>query len=803
MTQHGIKSPEVQLQGAKLKCCVIGYWRLLLGVAYALSTTFFSNGQPHPLQAFPLKSVQLLPSPFKQAEQVNAEYILALDADRLLAPFLQDAGIKPVKPKYGNWESDGLDGHTLGHYLSALAQMQATSKQPVYAQRMEYVLEWLEKCQQANGNGYVDGVPGGKAVWAGIAQADLTEMNKRWVPWYNIHKTYAGLIDAWRLTGNEKAKRILISLSEWAYRLTQNLSDEKMQQMLDMEYGGMNEAFADVAAITGDQRFLYLANRFSHRRLLNPLLQQKDSLTGLHANTQIPKVIGFIRYATQANDAQWARAADFFWNTVVSHRTISIGGNSVREHFNAPNDYSPMVDSREGPENCNSYNMLKLTKQLFLDKPAAKYMDYYERTIYNHILSSQHPQGGFVYFTPIHPQHYRVYSQPQETFWCCVGTGIENHGKYGELIYSHNDQSLYVNLFIPSKLHWSQKRVEVTQTTRFPYEEASTLTINTPNPQALVIKIRKPGWAGKQFGVVVNGKPQPLTMGSDGYVLINRVWKNGDVIKVLLPMVTTLENLPDNSNYTSFVHGPIVLAAVTSTDTSTMPGLRAVGSRWGHIAGGPLWPVNQAPLLVMPASTKQMKLKPINKQKLIFSVADLVYQPAFKNLTLVPFYQVHDARYMLYWPYTTRQQLPALQKRMKEEEAAKQQLEMATIDKVYPGEQQPEADHFMKQEGTRPGFFREKRYRTGNGWFSYQLRNAGKEARSVSFVYYGLENGKTFNIWANNTLLATIQLQGNEGAQFITKRISLPEALLQEAELTIKFEGKPTIGSIYELRLLK
>jgi DUF1680 family protein len=298
---------------------------------------------------------------------------------------------------------------------------------------------------------------------------------------------------------NEKAKQILVKLSDWFIALTSRLSDDQIQQMLKSEHGGINEVFADVAAITGDDKYLEMAKKLSHKAILFPLLQAKDSLTGLHANTQIPKVVGYKRIAEIDGDTAWANAAAFFWNTVVEHRSVSIGGNSVREHFHPATDFSPMINDAQGPETCNTYNMLRLTEKLFLSDPQSAYIDYFERALFNHILSSQHPKGGFVYFTPMRPQHYRVYSQPEESFWCCVGSGIENHGKYGQLIYAHNENDLFVNLFMASKLVWKEKGISLIQQTNFPYEETSLLKFTISEPKSFAVHLRHPGWV-KEIG---------------------------------------------------------------------------------------------------------------------------------------------------------------------------------------------------------------------------------------------------------------------------------------------------------------
>ncbi|POY40067.1 glycosyl hydrolase [Flavobacterium alvei] len=781
---------------------------LWIGLVFLSNASVF--GQSTPLQSFPLSSVRLLESPFKAAQQTDLKYILSLDADRLLAPYFKEAGLETKAINYPNWENTGLDGHIGGHYLSALSEMYAATGNPQIKERLDYMLNSLEKCQQKNGNGYIGGVPGSKELWQEIAQGKIDagsfSLNKKWVPWYNIHKVYAGLVDAYTLTGNDKAKKMLIQLSDWCLTLTANLSDAQIQEILRSEHGGMNEVFADVAAITGDKKYLTLAQKFSHKTILDPLLENKDVLNGMHANTQIPKVIGFMRVAEVSGDKNWANAANFFWNTVVNNRTISIGGNSVREHFNPATDFSSMLESREGPETCNSYNMLKLSKHLFLANPSSKYMDYYERTTYNHILSSQHPDGGFVYFTPIRPRHYRVYSEAQHSFWCCVGSGLENHGKYGELIYAHDKQNLYVNLFIPSTLNWKEKGITLTQNTKFPFEEQSSIILTLKKAQQFAIKFRYPSWVENgQLKIKVNNQEMNLVKDQNSYVSIERKWKSGDVISILLPMQNKTEQLPDKSDWVSFVHGPIVLAAVT--DTTDLKGLIADDSRMGHIASGPIYPIEDAPLLVSNNSDLAASLKSVENKPFTFSASDIIYQEKYKNLQLVPFFQIHDARYMLYWPYTTKEKLPEIQKAMKEREEAQMQLEAITLDVVTAGEQQPESDHNFKGEKTDTGTFKERHYRNGKGWFSYDLKNKDLEAKNLRITYFGADKNKNFDVFVNEILVASINMDGTEGNQFIDKIIELPTEILNAKNkiLQVQFKAKPnsSITGIYEVRLLK
>ena len=781
-------------------------------VYFGLALVSMANiyGQSAKLESFPLSSVRLLESPFKVAQQTDLKYILSLDADRLLAPYFKEAGLQTKAINYPNWENTGLDGHIGGHYISALAEMYAATGNQKIKQRLDYMLDGLEKCQQKNGNGYIGGVPGSKALWDEIAQGKIEagsfSLNKKWVPWYNIHKVYAGLVDAYNLTGNEKAQKMLIQLSDWCLTLTKNLSDDQIQQILRSEHGGMNEVFADVAAITGDKKYLTLAQKFSHKAILDPLLENKDALNGIHANTQIPKVIGFMRVAEVSGDKNWANAANFFWKTVVDNRTISIGGNSVREHFNPATDFSSMLESREGPETCNSYNMLKLSKHLFLANPASKYMDYYERTTYNHILSSQHPDGGFVYFTPIRPRHYRVYSEAQHSFWCCVGSGLENHGKYGELIYAHDKQNLYVNLFIPSTLNWKEKGISLTQNTKFPFEEQSSIKLTLKKQRQFAIKFRYPSWIAEgKMKIKVNNKEISFTKDANSYVSIDRKWKTGDVIWVVLPMQNKTEQLPDKSDWVSFVHGPIVLAAIT--DTTDLKGLIADDSRMGHIASGPIYPIEDAPLLVSNNADLAISLKPVENKSFTFSASDIIYQEKYKNLQLVPFFQIHDARYMIYWPYTTQEKLPELQKEMKEREEAQMKLEAITLDLVTAGEQQPESDHNFKGEKTDTGMFKERHYRNGQGPFSYDLKNPNLEARQLRITYFGADKNRNFDIFVNEVLTATLNMDGTEGNHFIDKIIELPAAILDGKSniLQVQFKAKPnsSITGIYEVRLLK
>ena len=781
-----------------------------LFIAALLSIPFYTSAQTK-LTTFNIEDVQLQPGMFKDAESTDLKYIMSLDPDRLLAPFLREAGLSPKAQNYPNWENTGLDGHIGGHYLSALALMYASTGDKKVFDRLNYMLNELKKCQDNSVDGYIGGVPGSKALWKEIAQGKIEagsfDVNKKWVPLYNIHKTYSGLRDAYLFAHSELAKNMLIKYTDWMLNVIANLDENQIQTLLKSEHGGLNEVFADVAAITGDKKYVELARKFSHKVILEPLASRQDKLNNLHANTQIPKVIGFERISSLNGDNAYHTAAQFFWETVVNHRTAAIGGNSVREHFHPSNNFSSMISSEQGPETCNTYNMLKLTKMLYEAEGLEKYADYYERALYNHILSTQHPEkGGFVYFTPMRPGHYRVYSQPQTSFWCCVGSGMENHAKYGEFIYAHSDKDVYVNLFIPSTLNWKEKGLKLSQQTNFPEEEGTTLTIESVKKSNFTLNIRYPAWVAKNaLAIKVNGQPVKFEASPASYVAIKRKWKTGDKITVALPMQTTTEKLPDGSDYVAVLHGPIVLAA--KTDTADMPGLFADDSRMGHVANGKKIPLQDVPFFVSDNTDLASQITPVAGKPFTFSAANLIYPASAKSLELIPFYKLHDSRYVIYWQKLTPGKLQEIQQKLAAEEAVKQKLEAITLDMVTPGEQQPESDHFIESSNSNTGVTNDRHWRSAKGWFSYRLKDKDKIADRLQLTYFAKDKGRKFNVLLNDQLIGKVQLEGREGNDFYAVDYPIPAKVIQKSDgiLTVKFvaaEGSVT-ANIFEVRLLK
>ena len=743
------------------------------------------------IETFDIGQVRLTDSRFLQNQKADICYLLALDADRLLAPYLKEAGLQPKAANYTNWENTGLDGHIGGHYLSALSYMYAATGNREIEQRMDYMLAELERCQQAAGDGYLSGVPGGRKIWQEIADGNIRAasfgLNDRWVPLYNIHKIYAGLRDAWLVGGREQARQMLIALTDWMVAEVSRLSDDQVQQMLVSEHGGLNEAFADVYAITGDKKYLRLAHQFSDRRMLDPLLRGEDNLTGKHANTQIPKVIGYKRIADLEGLQDWDRASKFFWDVVIGQRTVSIGGNSMREHFNPTNDFSELLASEQGPESCNTYNMLRLTKMLYQTSADKAYMDYYERALYNHILSILNPvQGGFVYFTPMRSGHYRVYSQPQTSMWCCVGTGLENPARYGEMVYAHVGKDLIVNLFIPSVLTWDD--MVVRQENRFPQEPSTELALQLKRARQMKLRIRKPSWT-EGMTVTVNGQPVK-TAEEDGCLVVSRKWQDGDRVRVDMPMYLTAMTTPDGKPQYSFLYGPIVLAAKTGTDR-----MYADDSRGGHIANGPQIPLTQLPAIVGDSATLLSHLQPVDGKPLTFRLTGLTL-PAFEGMQLVPFYELYECRYQIYFPLYTAEQWRVRQDELAREEQARQQLEARTVDKVFCGEQQSESDHFFAASNSWNGSDNGVHWRRTRGVFGYQVKTVG--ARVVRLSGVGGDR-QQLSLMLDGRSLGTVAFDGKKMVE-----VALPEGLTAEtAKLEIAaVEGKET-PRISEVRLLK
>lgn len=590
------------------------------------------------LRPFALTNVRLLPGPFEAARALDARYLLSLNADRLLHGFRSNAGLAPKAARYGGWESRDLcPGHTLGHYLSACSMMWASTGRAAFRRRVVYVVDELHACQQAARSGLVCAFPDGDAQLRNvIAGRPVTG-----VPWYTMHKIVVGLHDAHVHAAHPQALPVLKRLADWMVEATQGIADERFQQMLGIEFGGMNEVLADLHVLTGDVRYLRLAQRFNHRFLLDPLAEGRDTLDGLHANTQIPKVIGFARLAETTGDERCAKAARYFWGTVVHKRSFATGGHGEAEHFFPPAEAPQRLGSAKTMETCCTHNMLRLTRALFTAAPSVDYADYHERALFNGILASQDPDSGMVtYFQATRPGYPKLYGTAERSFWCCTGTGMENFAKLGDSIYFHDGDALVVNLFIASTLDWAEKGLRLRQTTRFPDEAATRLSVDAGAPVRFTLRLRHPAWCSK-LTIKVNGQRLLDSAEPGRYVDVDRVWRRGDVLDVALPMRLHLQALPAASDIAAVMFGPLVLAARMGT-AGMAPGADLVASEFAYG-----WALKNEdtplPRLALQGRALEDVVRPAG--------APLRFRAGAPGgeIELAPFHHIAHERYSLYW----------------------------------------------------------------------------------------------------------------------------------------------------------
>ncbi len=805
---------------------------LLCCLALATVSTSFAQSKLYP-HLFDLEEVTLTDGIFKTALDLNNETLLQYDVDRLLTPYFRQAGFSEWEqqhPNFPNWGSGNfrLDGHVGGHYLSALALAYAATKdetmRSLMKERMEYMIEKMAQCQAVFDDntqglyGYVGGLPDND-VWTGLYRGDLTKFNQNRgnVPLYTIHKVFAGFRDAWLYAGNEKARECFIKLCDWGVNLISNLTDTQMQDILNTEHGGINEMFADAYQMTGDTRYLTAAHRYTHHTMVDNMQTVNTTfLSNKHANTQVPKYIGFARLAQQTYDqsftysnAQLLLSAENFWTDVVENRTVALGGNSVNEHFVQHSNSHYHITMTDGPESCNTNNMLKLTENLFGNTPHGKYGDFYEMAMFNHILSTQHPTtGGYVYFTSLRPQHYRMYSQVNQGMWCCVGTGMENHSKYGEFVYTRDteENTLFVNLFVPSKL--SNETYSLTQHTRFPYEQGTTLTIDKAG--TFSIAVRKPSWCS-DFDLSVNGTSKDLEE-RDGYIYIKEEWQAGDVISISLPMPLNYLPCPGYDDYIALRYGPILLGAITSTENLT--GQHAGEGRMDHAPGqGAQLSLTSAPMLIGDRAHVLDSIYMVDAEKLHFKIRPGLYNSTrWEGLTLQPFYTIHEARYMTYWNQLTEDEWEEIRPQVMAEEEATQRLNNRTLDFVATGEQQSDAGHVLQGSFSKGSYDGEFYVDALSGQsFSYQLATQGvKENVSLMCRFHSADAGRIVTIYINDTKLTSIILENKSFTGHYNWEYPISEELLMidgalPDSITVRFHasGNTPAPGLYYLRLLK
>ncbi len=833
---------------------------LALGTVSSLSVQAQEEIYP---QHFNLEQVTLLDSPFKTAMDLNTKLLLEYDVDRLLTPFVRQAGLtadssskyynwQNLHPSFSNWglSSWSLEGHVGGHYLSALALAYAAEhdagKRAALKERLDYMLGVLDDCQKAydkNSSG-LKGFLGGQPinqVWTGLYGANLTEFKKYggWVPFYCEHKVLAGLRDAWLYSDSELAKTLYQKMCDWSVDVVGKLSDSQMQVVLGWEHGGMNETLADAYRLLGDKKYLDAAKKYSHLEMINGMQSvSKTFLDSKHANTQVPKYIGFERiYQEELRDGNvtsetYRKAAHNFWEDVATNRTVCIGGNSVSEHFLPAAKSSEYITNLDGPESCNSNNMLKLSEDLFDETHDAQYADFYEATMWNHILSTQDPQtGGYVYFTTLRPQGYRVYSQVNQAMWCCVGTGMENHSKYGHFVYTHTEDNkvLYVNLFTASKLE--DEHFGLTQETVFPYSQTTKITIDKAGTFDMML--RHPHWAGEGYAVKVNGQAvdAAVTVGKASFVKVSRSWNVGDVVEVTLPMQLRYENCPNYTDYIAFKYGPILLAAqttATSGEEAENTGLQyeqlqneyAGEGRMDHAPGSVAkrLSLSSSPLLI---GKREDVLKRIATTDtpchFTIDASDAQNKGRWGKLQLVPFYTIHHARYNCYWYQQTAENYAASD--MGRADAMEEALVARTIDFVATGEQQSEAGHDVAHsDDSSTGSYQGEYYRDAKkgGYMEYTLSNTSGKTDSISVMcrFTTADKGRVWTIRIDGEELATLTVPAThklaDDNGFYNVEFEIPAAMLKNPDGTpkekivfrLEASGNTMAPGLYYLRLL-
>lgn len=749
-----------------------------------------SSAIPIKAYYFDLDEVKLLNSPFKEAMQKDSVYLLTVEPDRLLSGFRAHSGLKPKGELYGGWESSGLAGHTLGHYLSAISMEYASGGGPEFLKRVNYIVSQLRECQLARKTGYVGAIPKEDSIWSEVKAGHIKtggfDLNGGWSPWYTVHKVMAGLLDAYLYCGNKEALTVCKGMGDWTGETIGNLTDDQLQKMLLCEYGGMAETLANLYALTGNKKYLGLSYKFYDKRILDPLSEGKDILPGKHSNTNIPKVIASARRYELTGDQRDKAISDFFWDVMTKDHSYANGGNGNYEYLSEPDKLNDKLTDNT-IETCATYNMLKLTKHLFEVSPSAGLMDYYENALYNDILASQnHDDGMTCYFVPLRMGGQKEYSSPFDTFTCCVGTGMENHVKYQESIYARNDAGdLFVNLFIPSVLNWKAKGIKLIQRTKLPVSDAVNFTLNTKKPVELALRLRKPQWADT-YQLKVNGITVQANIDAGGYLTIKRKWKNNDHIVLVLPESVYAKAMPDNANRRALFYGPVMLA--------------------GELGSNEPDPIQGIPVLVSSDTDPNKWLRMVNQNELEFTSTG-IGKP--EDVKLIPFNQTKNEHYSVYWDFFTPETWAVKQKEYEQERKHQQEIEAHTTDLFRVGEMQPERDHNFTGENQITGEDHQRKWRSteDGGFLSFEIKTDPTSQNTLINTYWGMDNrGRVFDIYVDSVKLATEDLNKFKENKFYNISYDLPIELTKgKSKVTIKLVAKKgnAAGPVYLVRMTK
>ena len=749
------------------------------------------------IQAIAMERVRLLPSVYLDALRANLAYLLRLQPNRLLHNYYRFAGLSSKGKAYGGWEADTIAGEALGHYLSALSLMYAQTGAGEMRQRVNYIVNELERVQTAHRDGYVGGfmrkrksgeVVDGKEIFAEIMAGDIRsagfDLNGCWVPFYNWHKVLAGLFDAQRYCKNQKALKIAEKLAHYMAKVFDALNEAQLQQVLNCEHGGINESFAELYVRTQNPKWLALAERLYHTKVLAPLVEGRDQLATLHANTQIPKVIGLARLAEITGKPHYHKASLQFWKSVTEHHSYVIGGHGDREYFDAPDSQHQHI-SEQTCEACGTYNMLKLTRHLYSWKADPRYFDFYERGHLNHILAHQNPKTGmFTYMTPLMSGVAREFSNEEDSFWCCVLSGLESHAKHGDSIYWSQGKTLLINLYIPSRLHWKEQGLTLKLTGGYPFDEEIHIEIENNTQEEREIALRIPSWAN-EYSLQLNGKTIS-TKRENGYCRLKRIWKQHDHISLKLPMALRLENaggIPAKveDQIVAVLRGPMVLAA----------DLGAADKPYAA----------PAPALVGQHILSQFKRLP--EHKLRYQTVG-IGKPA--DMQFMPFFQMAERRAAVYFARFTESQWQVAAAKYEREEEEKREIAKRSVDIMYLGEMQAERDHQLDSDISYPVSYRGRNgrdARTG-GFFAFDMK-VKPGALSLQASYWGEERNRRFRILVDEQEIARVELNAENPGVFIDKTYSIPAQLTAgKSKVRIRFQPETgyTAGPVFGCRLV-
>ncbi|MEH3159763.1 MAG: glycoside hydrolase family 127 protein [Sphingomonas taxi] len=743
----------------------------------------------------PLTAVRLRPSDYATAVAVNHRYLLRLDPDRLLHNVRAYAGLAPKGAIYGGWESDTIAGHTLGHYLTALTLTWQQTGDAEMRRRADYIVAELAAAQAKRGTGYVgalgrkrtDGtIVDGEEIFPEIMKGQITsggfDLNGSWSPLYTVHKLFAGLLDVHGAWGNAQALAVAQGLGGYFERVFAALTPEQVQTVLACEYGGLNDSYAELYARDRDPRWLRMARLLYDNKVLDPLARGEDQLANIHANTQVPKLIGLARiHEVSGGDPAKARAARFFWDTVVQHHSYAIGGNADREYFTAPDTIADHV-TEQTCEHCNTYNMLKLTRHLWAWQPDGALFDYYERAHLNHVMAAQDPAtGGFTYMTPLMTAAPRDYStEKDDAFWCCVGSGMESHAKHGDSIFWEGaDGTFYVNLYIPADADWAARGAKVTLDTRYPFEPRSTLAFAKVKPGRFPVALRVPGWAGAAARVTVNERPVTPVM-ARGYAIVTRDWRAGDRIAIDLPLDLWLEPAPGDAHTVALLRGPMVLAA----------DLGAAEAPWDQ----------PDPALV--GSDLLAGFTATDAARATYR-AHGIARPG--DLDFVPFYSQYRRRSAVYFRRFTDAEWLREEAAFTAEQARAKDIAARSVDVMHLGEMQPERDHGLTSAISYPVAYRGRNGRDARsgGWFEFTM--AVKPGPLVlQATYWGEERPRDFDILFDGVKIATQHLADTQPGRFFDMAYPLPEGVTRgktKVRVRVVPHDRSSAGPVFGMRL--